>query len=124
MWGKDFFKKTRVIGGGEPLQETTSPGRKVVTIEKPVEYRVEGTCQAQVNRTIGYTFNHALRCFMQMDPDVILVGEVPDAETAQLCLQLALTGHLVIASLEAKDVLSVIQRLRGLGLDDLGWAVR
>jgi type II secretory ATPase GspE/PulE/Tfp pilus assembly ATPase PilB-like protein len=100
------------------LQEINNPGIKVVTIEKPAVYRVEGTCQSQMNGTIGYTLPVALRCIMRMDPDVIMVGEVPDAETAQLCLQLALTGQLVIASLDTNDALFAIQYLRSLGLEN------
>jgi type II secretory ATPase GspE/PulE/Tfp pilus assembly ATPase PilB-like protein len=100
------------------LQEINNPALKVVTIEKPAVYRVEGTCQSQVNGTIGYMLPYALRCVMRMDPDVILVGEVPEAETARLCLQQALTGHLVIASLATNDALFAIQHLRSLGLEN------
>jgi type II secretory ATPase GspE/PulE/Tfp pilus assembly ATPase PilB-like protein len=100
------------------LQEINSPGLKVMTIEKPVEYRVEGVCQAQYNGLTGYTFPFALRCFMNMDPDVIMVGEVPDTETARLSLQLAMTGHLVIVSLDSNDVFYAVQRLRNLGVED------
>jgi type II secretory ATPase GspE/PulE/Tfp pilus assembly ATPase PilB-like protein len=102
------------------LQEINNPGIKIVTIEKPAVYRVEGICQSMVNGTIGYTLPRALRSVMRMDPDVILVGEVPNAETAQLCLQLALTGHLIIASLDTThEALFAIQHLRNMGQDDV-----
>ena len=99
------------------LQEVNNPGIKVMTMEKPVAYRLEGICQAQYRP--GYTFPYALRTFMHLDPDVIMVGEVPDAETAQLCLQLAMTGKLVIASLDTNDALFVVQHLRNLGIEDV-----
>jgi type II secretory ATPase GspE/PulE/Tfp pilus assembly ATPase PilB-like protein len=111
-------------GAGNPitlyamLQEINNPALKIVTIEKPAVYRVEGVCQSMVNGTIGYMLPHALRCVMRMDPDVIMVGDVPEPETARLCLQLALTGHLVIASLAANDALFAILHLRSLGLEN------
>jgi type II secretory ATPase GspE/PulE/Tfp pilus assembly ATPase PilB-like protein len=113
-----------VGGGGKTitlytmLQEINHPGVKIVTIEKPAVYRVEGTCQSQVNGNTGYTLPFALRCTMRMDPDVIMVGEVPNPETARLCLELALMGHLVLASLDTNDALSVIEHLRHQGIEN------
>jgi type II secretory ATPase GspE/PulE/Tfp pilus assembly ATPase PilB-like protein len=101
------------------LQEVNNPALKVVTIESLTAYRVEGICQALVNKKAGYTRALALRVYMSMDPDVIMVDELPDAETARLCVQFALTGHLVIASLDTSDALSAIQHMRNMGMEDV-----
>jgi len=87
----------------------------IVTLEDPIEYRVEGLNQVQVNRKMS--FADALRSVLRQDPDVILVGEVRDAETAKLCFQAAETGHLVFTTLHANGALEVIERFAGLGID-------
>lgn len=91
--------------------------RNVMTIEDPVEYHVEGISQMQVNPKRGVTFATGLRALLRQDPDVILVGEVRDQETAQLAIQASLTGHLVLATLHTNDAPSAIPRLIDIGLE-------
>ncbi|MCC6677605.1 MAG: type II/IV secretion system protein [Phycisphaerales bacterium] len=91
--------------------------RNVMTIEDPVEYHLEGISQMQVNPKRGVTFATGLRALLRQDPDVILVGEVRDAETAQLAIQASLTGHLVLATLHTNDAPSAITRLVDIGVE-------
>lgn len=90
--------------------------RNVLTVEDPIEYRVPGACQTEVNRRAGYTFGTALRHFLRHDPDVMLIGEIRDGETAQAALESAATGHLVLSTLHVSNVFGVVPRLRPLGL--------
>jgi general secretion pathway protein E len=90
--------------------------RNVMTIEDPVEYHLEGISQMQVNVKRGVTFAAGLRALLRQDPDVILVGEIRDAETAQLAIQASLTGHLVLATLHTNDAPSAIPRLVDIGI--------
>jgi type II secretory ATPase GspE/PulE/Tfp pilus assembly ATPase PilB-like protein len=92
-------------------------GRKVITIEDPVEYRFERINQIQVNARAGLTFAGGLRSILRLDPDVVLVGEIRDAETAQIAVQAALTGHLVLSSIHANDAVSIVFRLLDLGVE-------
>ena len=92
-------------------------GRNVITIEDPVEYRFERINQIQVNPRAGLTFAAGLRSILRLDPDVILVGEIRDAETAQIAVQAALTGHLVLSSIHANDAASIVFRLLDLGIE-------
>ncbi|MDQ6738400.1 MAG: Flp pilus assembly complex ATPase component TadA, partial [Gemmatimonadota bacterium] len=92
-------------------------GLNVVTVEDPVEYRIPGIVQSQVNDKAGLTFASALRSILRQDPDVILVGEVRDAETASVAIQAALTGHLVFATLHTIDAASALTRLADLGIE-------
>ena len=89
---------------------------KIITIEDPVEYRISDACQMQVNYEAGITFATSLRSILRLDPDVILVGEIRDQETAGIATQAALTGHLVLTSLHANDAVSGLLRLRDLGV--------
>jgi type II secretory ATPase GspE/PulE/Tfp pilus assembly ATPase PilB-like protein/DNA-binding NarL/FixJ family response regulator len=91
-------------------------GKNIVTIEDPVEYRFERINQAQVNTRAGLTFASGLRSIVRLDPDVILVGEIRDAETAEIAIQSALTGHLVLSSVHANDAIGVVFRLLDLGV--------
>jgi len=91
--------------------------RNIMTIEDPVEYDFEGINQFQVNIKAGMTFAAGLRAFMRMDPDVILVGEVRDNETAKIAAQAALTGHLVFTSIHANDAVGVIHRMLDLEVE-------
>lgn len=91
--------------------------RNVLTVEDPIEYRVPGACQTEVNRRAGYEFGSALRHFLRHDPDVILLGEMRDAETAQTAIEAAATGHLVLSTLHVSSVFGVVPRLRPLGLE-------
>ncbi|MDE1977523.1 MAG: type II/IV secretion system protein, partial [Elusimicrobia bacterium] len=99
------------------LNTIRTPALNFMTIEDPVEIKVEGLNQVQVRANIGLTFAAALRSFLRQDPDVILVGEVRDQETAQTCLRAALTGHLVLSTLHTNDALSSVVRLIDLGIE-------
>jgi general secretion pathway protein E len=94
-----------------------SKGRNIITIEDPVEYRFQNINQIQVNPRAGLTFASGLRSILRLDPDVILVGEIRDAETANIAIQSALTGHLVLSSIHANDAVGVISRFLDLGIE-------
>jgi len=98
------------------LNEIKSSTRNILTVEDPVEYRIEGINQVQVKPEIGLTFANALRCFLRQDPDIILVGEVRDLETAEMTIRAALTGHLVFSTLHTNDAVSTITRLVDIGI--------
>lgn len=99
------------------LNTLNSPDTKILTAEDPVEYDIDGLVQVQVRTEVGLTFARALRSFLRQDPDVILVGEIRDLETAQIAVQAALTGHLVFSTLHTNDAPSSIARLLDLGLE-------
>jgi type IV pilus assembly protein PilB len=99
------------------LNEIKSPTKNIITIEDPVEYKLEGINQVQVKPEIGLTFATALRSFLRQDPDVMLVGEVRDLETAQICIRSALTGHLVLSTLHTNDAPSAVNRLIDIGIE-------
>lgn len=99
------------------LNGLKDPTKNVVTIEDPVEYKLDGINQVQVKPEIGLTFASALRSFLRQDPDVMLVGEVRDLETAQICIRSALTGHLVLSTLHTNDAPSAITRLMDIGIE-------
>ncbi len=92
-------------------------GRNVVSLEEPVEYQIEGVTQSQVRPEIGYTFATGLRSVLRQDPDIIMVGEIRDAETAQLAIQAALTGHLVLSTLHTNTSIGIVPRLVDMGID-------
>jgi general secretion pathway protein E len=93
------------------------PQLNVVTIEDPVEYRVEGAAQVQVDDKVGLTFPRVLRSLLRQDPDIILVGEIRDGETARIAVQAALTGHLVLATLHTNSAPAAIPRLIDMGIE-------
>ncbi len=99
------------------LRRLASAERKIITVEDPVEYAMEGINQIQVNTAIGLTFSNTLRNILRHDPDVILVGEIRDAETAQMAFQAALTGHMVLSTLHTNDAPSAITRLVDMGVE-------
>jgi type IV pilus assembly protein PilB len=99
------------------LSEIDRVGKNVVSLEDPVEYNIEGVNQSQMRPEIGYTFANGLRTALRQDPDVILVGEIRDKETAQLAIQAALTGHLVLSTLHTNTAAGVIPRLVDMGVD-------
>ena len=99
------------------LKIINDPGKKVLTIEDPVEYTIPGTIQNQTNPHAGFTFEVALRAFVRSDPDIIMVGEIRDVPTAAMAMESALTGHLVISSIHARDAISTVIRLRDMGVD-------
>lgn len=99
------------------LNEIKSPSTNIITVEDPVEYKLEGVNQVQVKADIGLTFAAALRSFLRQDPDVMLVGEVRDLETAQICIRSALTGHLVLSTLHTNDAAQAASRLMDIGIE-------
>jgi len=99
------------------LRELNKPEVKILTSEDPVEYDIDGMVQCQVKPEIGLTFARCLRSFLRQDPDIILVGEIRDLETAQISVQASLTGHLVFSTLHTNDAPSSIARLLDLGLE-------
>ncbi len=100
------------------LQMLNKPDVKILTVEDPVEYQMEGINQIQVKPQIGLTFANALRSIVRQDPDVIMIGEIRDLETAQIAVQSALTGHLVISTLHTNDAPSTVNRLLDMGVED------
>ncbi len=98
------------------LQLLNTPEKNIVTVEDPVEYHLKGISQIQVNRKAGVTFPSALRNILRQDPDVILIGEIRDSETAEIAVSAALTGHLVLSTLHTNDAAGAISRLNSLGI--------
>ncbi|HEY7224363.1 MAG TPA: GspE/PulE family protein [Micromonosporaceae bacterium] len=107
--------KTTTLYGS--LGQINSPEKNVMTIEDPVEYRIPSTNQIQINEQAGITFAGGLRSILRQDPDVILVGEIRDAETARIAVQAALTGHFVLSSLHATDTAAALHRLMDMGIE-------
>ena len=99
------------------LSERNQPGINISTIEEPIEYLLPGITQCQVNRDKGFDFSTALRAFMRQDPDIMLVGETRDSETAKTAIEAALTGHLVLTTLHCNDAPSAIARLDEMGVE-------
>jgi type IV pilus assembly protein PilB len=99
------------------LNLLNEPKTNICTVEDPVEYKFKGMNQVQVKPMIGLTFATALRAFLRQDPDIIMVGEVRDQETAQICLRAALTGHFVLSTIHTNDSLSAVTRLQDMGIE-------
>lgn len=100
------------------LKRINIPDRKIITIEDPVEYQMDGINQIQVNPQIGLTFSTGLRHIVRQDPDVIMIGEIRDLETAEIAIRSALTGHLVFSTLHTNDAPSAVTRLVDMGVED------
>lgn len=98
------------------LNKRLSPEINIVTIEDPIEYQIPGINQVQIKPEIGLTFAAGLRAFLRQDPDVILVGEVRDLETAEICIRASLTGHLVLSTLHTNDAVTAVTRLIDIGI--------
>jgi type IV pilus assembly protein PilB len=98
------------------LRSINSPEIKIITLEDPIEYRLKGVEQTQVDEEVGYTFGNGLRAIVRQDPDVILVGEIRDLETADIAVQASLTGHLVLSTLHTNDAVGAVPRLINLGV--------
>ena len=107
------------------LKKLTQPGVKIITVEDPIEYRLENIVQTQVDEEKGYTFSKALRSLLRQNPNIFLIGEIRDEETAQLVWQSAMTGHLVLSTIHTNDALGVFPRLESLGIPskELGAAI-
>lgn len=99
------------------LHEINDPNRKIITIEDPIEYEMEGLTQIQVNPGVDFTFASGLRSILRHDPDILMVGEVRDKETADIAIRTALTGHLVFSSLHTNDAASAVTRLVDMGVE-------
>ena len=99
------------------IEILNDPARKIVTVEDPIEYQIAGIHQTQIKPTIGLTFASALRSFLRHDPDVIMVGEMRDGETAQIGIQAALTGHLVLTTLHTNSACDAVVRLADMGVE-------
>ncbi len=99
------------------LSELNTPQRKILTVEDPIEYRLAGVNQTQVNPQIGLTFATALRSFLRQDPDVMMVGEIRDLETARVAVQSALTGHTILSTLHTNSAASAVTRLLDMGIE-------
>ena len=108
--------KTTTLYGA--LQKINDPEKKIITIEDPVEYQLSGVNQIQVKPQIGLSFANGLRSIVRQDPDVIMVGEIRDPETAEIAVQAALTGHLVFSTLHTNDAAGAISRLLEMGVQD------
>jgi general secretion pathway protein E len=100
------------------LIELNTPDRKVLAVEDPIEYQLDGVNQVQIKPQIGLSFAHVLRSMLRHDPDVIMVGEIRDLETAQIAIQAALTGHLVLSTLHTNNAASTLTRLLDMGVED------
>jgi len=113
---------TGPTGGGKTttlyawLNQLRSETENIITVEDPVEYKFEGITQVSVNEAIGYTFSTALRSILRQDPDIIMVGEIRDLETAEIAIRAALTGHLVLSTLHTNDTVSTVIRLVDIGI--------
>jgi type II secretory ATPase GspE/PulE/Tfp pilus assembly ATPase PilB-like protein len=99
------------------LGEVNTPDVNIQTAEDPIEYTLAGINQMQMNKQIGLTFERALRCYLRMDPDIILVGEIRDKETAQIACEAALTGHLLVSTLHTNDAPSTVSRMGEMGIE-------
>jgi type IV pilus assembly protein PilB len=99
------------------LNIVNTQDRNIITVEDPVEYRLSGVNQVQVNPKAGLTFASALRSILRSDPDIVLIGEIRDRETAQIAVQAALTGHLVLSTLHTNDAPSAVTRLTEMGIE-------
>jgi type IV pilus assembly protein PilB len=99
------------------LEELNTPQKNIITVEDPVEYRMRGINQIQVNAKVGLTFSSGLRSILRADPDVVMIGEIRDRETAKISVEAALTGHLVLATLHTNDAPSAVMRLVEMGVE-------
>ncbi len=108
--------KTTTLYGA--LEKINSPDKKIITIEDPVEYQLSGVNQIHVKPQIGLTFANGLRSIVRQDPDIIMIGEIRDSETAEIAVQAALTGHLVFSTLHTNDAAGAVSRLLEMGVED------
>ncbi|MDA3802889.1 MAG: GspE/PulE family protein [Patescibacteria group bacterium] len=98
------------------LNKLNKPGEKIITLEDPIEYQLKGINQSQIDESGGYSFSDGLRSIMRQDPDIVMVGEIRDLETAEIAVQASLTGHIVLSTLHTNDAAGVIPRLTDLGV--------
>lgn len=98
------------------LSELNTSDKKIITLEDPVEYELSGIVQSEVNEKTGYTYGSGLKALMRQDPDVIMIGEIRDLDSATIAMQAAMTGHLVLSTLHTKSAGETIERLMNMGL--------
>ena len=106
------------------LKRINQPDINIITVEDPVEYRIDKIRQVQLNRKAGMTFASGLRSILRQDPDVIMVGEIRDSETADIAVQAALTGHRVLSTLHTNDAAGAMTRLMDMGIEPLPRVLR
>ena len=99
------------------LSRINVPGKNILTVEDPIEYQLQGIGQMQVNPKIGFTFASGLRAILRQDPDIVMVGEIRDSETAEIAIQASLTGHLVLSTLHTNDSAGAVTRLLDMGVE-------
>jgi len=99
------------------LRELNTPNKNLITVEDPVEYRIEGINQVPVNNKAGMTFASALRSILRQDPDIIMIGEIRDTETAEIAVRASITGHLVLSTMHTNDTASTVSRLIDMGIE-------
>ena len=123
MRSRGFLLVTGPTGSGKTttlyaiLKAVITPTKQCVTLEDPVEYRITGASQGEINPAVGFTFDVGLRALIRQDPDIIMVGEIRDPETARVALHAALTGHMMVSSFHAGDSPQVISRLLDMGVE-------
>src|SRR5665213_2904583 len=100
------------------LRHLNVPDKKLFTVEDPVEYQLDGVSQIEIKPQIGLTFAHILRSILRQDPDIVMIGEVRDVETAEIAIQAALTGHLVLSTLHTNSAAGTVTRLLDMGVPD------
>src|SRR5690606_5784190 len=99
------------------LKDLNDEEKNIITVEDPVEYKLEGINQVQVNNKSGLTFANGLRSILRQDPDIIMIGEIRDSETAEIAVRASITGHLVLSTLHTNDTASTIARLIDMGIE-------
>ena len=99
------------------LRELNSPEKNIITVEDPVEYKIPGLNQVQINPKVGLTFASGLRSILRADPDIVMIGEIRDMDTAKISVEAALTGHLVLATLHTNDAPGALSRLTDMGVE-------
>ncbi len=118
-----FFLVTGPTGSGKTttlyamLSSVHDPAKNIVTLEDPVEYNLEGITQGHINQEAGFTFAKGIRAILRQDPDILLVGEIRDKETARVAIEASLTGHLVLSTLHTNDAPSALMRLMDMGIE-------
>ncbi|OGB97537.1 hypothetical protein A3F06_03320 [candidate division TM6 bacterium RIFCSPHIGHO2_12_FULL_36_22] len=118
-----FFLVTGPTGSGKTttlyaaLSLLNSPQKNIITLEDPVEYNIEGITQGHINRATGFTFAQGIRSLLRQDPDIIMIGEIRDPESARIAIEAAMTGHLVLSTLHTNDAPSAIIRLMDMGIE-------
>jgi type II secretory ATPase GspE/PulE/Tfp pilus assembly ATPase PilB-like protein len=118
-----FFLVTGPTGSGKTttlyaaLAEIASVEKNIVTLEDPVEYNLEGITQGQIHPEAGFTFEKGIRAILRQDPDIVMVGEIRDEQTAHIAIEAALTGHLVMSTLHTNDAVSAVMRLMDMGIE-------